>query len=382
MGAEFAKLDGTQSSNIVDHEFPVQDKPEMLEQADWTCMKQDAAVPPELSAKCARVINDASITVQSCSHLTVCRTSGEWTGKQLDMDSSWPHQRGPNLMTLLDSFQPVFGEIVGYVASSPRHFVRLCALASQSLAVAVDCQCHPCWAIMYSEKWPALYDCLSYHGAVDWRSLYRETFAGRLECVLEVFDREKKLGFAMAAMTARIQYDAKADSYVARYLSASEVMPEVISLVEEQRLRFCPESARAQLMPQCPFSQFYRDAKLEEVRHTEDESYPYRVLEGIESLTVGEGVELQWKMQRGSPFGWWYGHLESLKIDADVARATAVIVFSHFPSNSRWYRLQVRFGGPDMMDCPFGGYTGGLRPVSDKEQRHWMRFFPKKPVIF
>ena len=33
--------------------------------------------------------------------------------------------------------------------------------------------------------------------------------------------------------------------------------------------------------------------------------YPYRVLEGLEGLEVGRNVELQWKMQEGSPFGWW-----------------------------------------------------------------------------
>jgi len=206
-----------------------------------------------------------------------------------------------------------------------------------------------------------------------------------LECVLDVFDRQKKVGFAMAAMPAHIHYDAKVDSYEARYVSANSAstgMPEVIPLVEEHRLRFCPVSARSQLMPAGPFSKRDGDAKLKRVKRTKDESYPYKVLEGVQGLAVGKGVELQWRMQRGSPFGWWYGQLESLKIDADGARAMAVIIFTHFPEDSSWYRLQVRFGGPEMVDCPFGGYTGGVRPVSDKEQKHWMRFFPQKPVTF
>ena len=40
------------------------------------------------------------------------------------------------------------------------------------------------------------------------------------------------------------------------------------------------------------------------------------VLEGIPELKVGQGVELQWKMQQGSPFGWWFGTVESLERDA------------------------------------------------------------------
>ena len=32
-------------------------------------------------------------------------------------------------------------------------------------------------------------------------------------------------------------------------------------------------------------------------------------------MKAGQGVELQWKMQQGSPFGWWFGIVESLERD-------------------------------------------------------------------
>jgi len=382
MGAELGKVHVTSSSYLVCHEFVARDATDMPEHIDRARIEEYTATPSGSNTLGLSVIEDASVMVPSCGHQTGCRAPGAWTSKELDAASSWPHQRGPNLMMLLESVQPVFGEIVSYVASSPSHFVRLCALASRSLAVAIDFEFHPCWAMMYSERWPAFYQHLRYHGAVAWRAKYQETFRGHLECVLEVFDREKKLGFAMAAMPAHIQYDAKLNSYVARYLSASTVMPEVISSGEEHRLRFCPTSAQTRLMPASPFSECGGGAELKQAKRTKDESYPYKVLEGVNGLTIGQGVELQWRMQKGSPFGWWYGELESLKMDADGVMATAVIIFRHFPANSRWYRLQVRFGGPEMLDCPFGGYTGGVRPVSDKEHKHWMRFFPKKPVTF
>jgi len=46
-----------------------------------------------------------------------------------------------------------------------------------------------------------------------------------------------------------------------------------------------------------------------------------QVLEGVPDLKIGQGLELQWKMQQGSPFGWWFGTVESVERDAGGARA-------------------------------------------------------------
>ncbi|CAK0792841.1 unnamed protein product [Prorocentrum cordatum] len=221
------------------------------------------------------------------------------------------------------------------------------------------------WKDLYAHKWPAFHDCLNYQGLQDWCHLYRETLNGRLECTLEVFDREKKLGFAMAAMPARLQYEARSYAYVARYLSACEVPPEKIPACERHRLRFCPESARGQLLGGHPHASQDGDAKVDAPcdKAAADPGmnfYPYRVLQGIEGLEVGTGVELQWRtMQEGSPFGWWYGQLDALtRVGDGLARAT--ITFRHFPASSRWYRLEVVFGDSKMRECSFGGYTGGI----------------------
>jgi len=223
--------------------------------------------------------------------------------------------------------------------------------------------------------------------------MYKDTLMGRCECTLEVFDREKKLGFAMAAMPARVQYEARVRGYVARYLSATEVQPETIPYHEGYRLRFCPSSARQRLQPG------HRGAAGSDSRMgvgigsvpkspvgpggaAMTPPYPYRVFEGIEGLQVGQGVELQWRMQFGSPFGWWYGQLEELHKDPSGKWANATITFRHFPASSRWYKLDVRFGDSELRPCSFGGFTGGIRGVSEEERALWMRFFPKEPVIF
>jgi len=44
--------------------------------------------------------------------------------------------------------------------------------------------------------------------------------------------------------------------------------------------------------------------------------------------------------------------------------------------------LEVRIGDAELRPCSFGGFTGGLRPMSEDEHAHWMRFFPKEPVVF
>jgi hypothetical protein len=298
----------------------------------------------------------------------------------------WPDvSETVGLTKVAECCQPLLFEIVGFLAESPKDFAFLCGMSARFMAMQMRPVTNFIWKDMYAQRWPAFHECMQFKGIQDWCNLYRETLNGRMECTLEVFDREKKLGFAMAAMPARIQYEARCDCYVARYLSASEVPPEKIPSREEHRLRFCPESVRSQLLHGYSLS----DAKVDDPHDKIAQSlcnsnmhfYPYRVLQGFEGLQVGAGVELQWKMQEGSPFGWWYGQLDALTELGD-GLAQAIITFRHFPSTSRWYRLGVVFGDSNMRDCAFGGYTGGIRSVSEAEKKQCMKFFPKEPVVF
>jgi hypothetical protein len=277
-----------------------------------------------------------------------------------------------NLGTVVEITPPLLLEIASYLSDSPKDHVRFCNMTSSFLAAQLEPFGNLLWSALYKRKWPAFHDSMGYQGAKDWKRIYHDTFTGARDCILEVFDREKKPGFAMAAMAAQIQYDRTLDAYVAKYISASEVLPEVIPMYENHRLRFCPAPVRPRLQPVYPESAA-KDRAPAPV-------YPFKVLEGIEGLVVGQGVELQWKMQLKSPFGWWFGHLEALHKESDGKLYTATITFKHFPSTSRWYRLQVRFGDAQMRPCAFGGYTGGVRAVTEKEKACWMSYLPKKPV--
>merc|ERR1719265_277386 len=208
-------------------------------------------------------------------------------------------------------------------------------------------------------KWPAFHEAVSFNSRKqDWRRIYQETQMGRCECTLEVFDREKKPGFAMAAMPARVQFKAKLNGFIARYISASPVRPELIPSTEGHRIRFCPPSVRERLQPygvtMSPggMSISSSDARVPDAfcsskimrsfpgEKSSSSDYPYRVLESTDGLEVGKGVELQWKMQEHSPFGWWYGTLGALKHfrDQNGEYAVATITFDHFPRNSLWFR--------------------------------------------
>jgi len=290
----------------------------------------------------------------------------------------WAAPGTPSLTMLVECHQPLLLEIASYVSDSATDVVNFTNLTSQLLSRQIAFAGNSLWGSVFAARWPAFHECLAFQPDQDWKDNYRCTLSGKREYVLEVFDREKKLGFAMAAMAARITYDKAMSGFVARYLSASEVLPEVIPALEGHRLRFCPPSVRALLQPGISV-----EANCAvEADQGRPLRYPYRVLEGHHELVVGQGVELQWKMQFGSPFGWWYGHLEQLHRDPDGKLASATITFRHFPSTSRWYRLEVRFGDSDMRPCSFGGYTGGIRAASPGEHKHWMRYFPKEPVVF
>jgi len=228
---------------------------------------------------------------------------------------------------------------------------------------------------MFEARWPMFHEALRHTALGDWRETYSAMSAGQLECALEIFDRQKKLGFAMSAMPALCRWDRS--GYVATHLSASEVPPEFIPAEEGHRIRFCPLTAFQRLAPAKEPGQVGSGAE-----------YSYQVLtndaEEIARLRPGQAVELQWKMQPLSPFGWWFGVLDSVEVvrDANGEGAVAHLSFQHFPQDSRWRNLTVPLGHSAQMPCAMGGYSGGLRVVSDEERSLWMRFFPAKPVVF
>lgn len=318
--------------------------------------------------------------------------------------SSEPHSKDcTGLMTVVECLPPLLALIGGFLAEAPRDVVHLFYLASRTVARQASFATSTLWHDMYQIRWKVLFEALQFASARDdWLNLYKETLLGRLEFMLEVFDRQKKEGFAMSAMPARVHYQHDEGGFVAWYISASEVPPELIPMKEADRLRFCPASAREPLwrksseappaVSELPGERFWsafkerarccvrRRSPSQDLVSQDVGGYPYSVLEGMDGLRVGGAVELQWKMQDHSPFGWWYGQLEDLTPDPNGKLATATIIFPHFHTASQWYRLAVRFGDQEVRECMLGGKSGGLRPVREGEKWQWMRHFPASPI--
>jgi len=309
-------------------------------------------------------------------------------------------------MTIVECLDPLLAVIGGFLAETPRDIVYLFYMTSRCIAWQASGAMDTLWQDMYALRWKTFFEAVRFQKREeDWLELYKDTLGGQCEFMLEVFDRQKKEGFAMSAMPARIHYDSEEDGFVAWYISASEVPPELIPTAEAQRLRFCPASVREPLWPSdapravcdLPCDRLWGSPTKTRVprarwcmrRRCNSEpwggssnpvAYPYCVLEGTEGLKVGGPVELQWKMQDQSPFGWWYGQLEDLQRDSDGKQATATVVFPHFHTTSQWYRLNVRFGDSEVRDCVLGGKSGGLRSVREGEKMQWMQHFPANPI--
>jgi len=310
--------------------------------------------------------------------------------------NSQPADGRITLYLLSECVTPLFFELVEYLASSPRDGVPLCGVVSHSFAVLSYPISNALWSVMYMQRWPAFHECMRFYGTVTWKSLYRDTMLGKVTCALEIYHREKIVGFSMSCMPALVHYEQKQDAYSAKYVSATDVPVETIPVTEERRLRFLPSSARCLLAPESDALQpptpkpTVEASKLATAAHSLRRQfqttptvraakafYNYTSITGIdEGLRIGGGLELQWKMQPGSPFGWWYGELEDLERLPGASVAKATILFKHFPPHSRWHRMQVVFGDGEIRDSNFGGKTGGIRSTSLELQQHWYGFLP------
>lgn len=306
-------------------------------------------------------------------------------------------------MTVVECLPPLLAVIGGFLAENPQDVVHLFYTSSRCVARQASFAMSTLWHDMYKLRWRAFFDALQFQETEeDWLDNYKDTLLGHREFMLEVFDRQKKEGFAMSAMPARVHFDNSEGGHVAWYISASEVPPELIPIEEAHRLRFCPASVRDPLwrssldapaaVSELPFERLLyafkerarccvrRRSPSQDLSKPDSTGYPYSVLEGVDGLKVGGAVELQWKMQEQSPFGWWYGQLEELQREKDGKLATATVVFPHFHTTSQWYRLAVKFGDGKVRDCMLGGKSGGLRPVREPEKMQWLRHFPTSPI--
>lgn len=281
-----------------------------------------------------------------------------------------------SLESLAEGTLPLLISVVDFLLE-PREFVRVCGLASSTLAARCRLSTHPHWEAMYRRRWPTFYEAMLHMGVKDWRMVLKLTFLGRCSSILEVFHRQHHRAFARAVVTAWVSWEATAGCYMAKYLGGAEGSVEQIPEEEAVwRLRFCPAPVRGILRPgRMPSPE---EIQLEELMESDPmcrvaaTPYPFRVLKGVDAtLAVGQGVELQWKMQEDGPFGWWYGRLEEIHLKDDGRSVIVTILFEQFAKDSPWHRQVVEVGDGKMRLAAVGGYTGGLRGCTVKDQQQW-----------
>mmetsp|Transcript_88030 Transcript_88030/g.174696 ORF Transcript_88030/g.174696 Transcript_88030/m.174696 type:complete len:369 (-) Transcript_88030:127-1233(-) len=278
--------------------------------------------------------------------------------------------RPPNFTDIVVCVPSILFLIIDFVADMSLDAAQLSFLTANSIHAETFIMANCIWSTLYERRWPAFHDAISYSSqeeVMDWCAQYQETLVGKTTITLEVYHRERRQEFAMSVMPANVRFEAASNAYVAEYISASKTHPEAIPAKDAHRLRFCPPCTRECLEPLV--------AARPQVQDKETASYPYRVLQGTEGLIPGQSVELQWKMQQGSPFGWWYATLEAITHETSGMQATATITFGHFPEHSRWHRLKVCFGDAEIRPCHFGGFTGGIRACSVADTKHWSQHF-------
>jgi len=297
--------------------------------------------------------------------------SGVWSTRE---HVAMPSQ--PSFTDVVECVPPILFLIFDFIADVSLDAAHLSFLTANSILAETCIMANCIWNTLYERRWPAFHDTLSYNNqaeVTDWCAQYQETFVGKTKITLEVYHRERRQEFAMSAMPANVRFEAAMNAYIAEYISASKTRPEAIPAKDAYRLRFCPPCTRDCLKPPL--------AAQPQVQGNETASYPHRVLQGTEELIPRQSVELQWKMQQGSPFGWWYATLEAITHETSAMQATATITFGHFPKHSRWHRLEVRFGDCEIRPCHFGSFTGGIRACSVAETQHWSQHFPHSLVL-
>jgi len=175
----------------------------------------------------------------------------------------------------------------------------------------------------------------------------------------------------MSATPAQVRYNCESRLYVVQYISACKAAVEMLPKRDEHRLRAFPRGCTSRMHRTSSTPQ-----ELNSTEEPDEHSLPYCVLGGTGGLSVGCSVEMQWKMCAGSPFIWWYGVLEHLR-QQDDGTAMATVVFPHFPETSQFYRQNVQIGDGAARPGAFGGFTGGVRTLSQVEENVCLQFMPQ-----
>lgn len=178
----------------------------------------------------------------------------------------------------------------------------------------------------------------------------------------QVFNREYgHVGFLLSCYDAELCYDRRSNTFRARYPphgSRTAIMEE---RVHWERLRASPIDTPA---------------------------YELHVSDCLNELRPGHHVEVQWRRNKGFPYGWWYGvvgHLDMCHRESWHCRChlddTLWLEFNQYTPGSRWRRAALNRKTHTEEGNEAEGFYGGVRKLCSKgEISMWKQLWPNESL--
>ncbi|XP_020244508.1 F-box protein At2g32560-like [Asparagus officinalis] len=184
--------------------------------------------------------------------------------------------------------------------------------------------------------------------------------SGRFSFPAQVYNRELingHVGFVLSCYDAEFSYDARTDTFHARYPSHGKRVTDVEEGVKWDRIRAPP---------------------------IDTPPHDLHISNCLNDLRPGDHIEIQWRRNKEFPYGWWYGvvgHLESCDGDEHQCHCydsdTIVLEFNHYSSSSRWRRTSVDRKHHREEGNEAYGFYGGIRKLYDEHEISiWKQLWP------
>ncbi|KAM7273194.1 hypothetical protein ACFE04_027858 [Oxalis oulophora] len=176
----------------------------------------------------------------------------------------------------------------------------------------------------------------------------------------QIYNRENgnvNVCFMLSCYDAEVSYDSRTDTFQARYP---------------------PHGRRAMAVENC--------VPWERLRAPPVDTLPHDLhdFDCLNELKPGDHIEIQWRIQKDFPYGWWYGvvgHLESCDGNQNYCSCqnsdTVVVEFNQYTPGSRWRITTVNRKEHKEEGNNALGFYGGIRKLkSEDEISIWKRLWP------
>ncbi|XP_021900942.1 F-box protein At2g32560-like, partial [Carica papaya] len=161
----------------------------------------------------------------------------------------------------------------------------------------------------------------------------------------QVYNRENgHIGFLLSCYDAELSYDARTDTFQARYPPHGRRAVAIEAGVGWERLRAPP---------------------------IDTPPHDLHISDCLNELQPGDHIEIQWRRNKEFPYGWWYGvvgHLESCDGNENHCLChhsdTVVLEFNQYTAGSRWRRTSIDRKDHREEGNEADGFYGGVRKLN------------------